>query len=286
MLSLSFTALSFAQAEPNSAREPALEVQTTVQPVFPPVEATDHAPVEAELTRLGLLGDAAQAAAEEAAEPKEWKSKFVVALTGSFGNVDTQSFTANVTSVREKDVHKTTLDAAYYYGASNGDRTDNKFTAGARHDWSVRDTPWFWFAQARYDYDEFQSWEHRISFHIGPGYKIIDRDDFKWSVRGGLGAIKEFGSDNEDWRLEALIGTDVDWKITETQNLKFSSTVYPDLNEAGEFRWTNALDWSVLLDKEANMSLTAGLRHEHQSQVSPGREHDDLKVFAGLQFDF
>ena len=34
------------------------------------------------------------------------------------------------------------------------------------------------------------------------------------------------------------------------------------------------------------MSLTLGLEHEYQSQIDPGRDHNDLRLIAGLQFDF
>ena len=48
---------------------------------------------------------------------------------------------------------------------------------------------------------------------------------------------------------------------------------------------TNA-GWKLDLDAETNMSLTAGLRWEHQSDVDPSSDEDDLDVFAGLGFDF
>ena len=34
------------------------------------------------------------------------------------------------------------------------------------------------------------------------------------------------------------------------------------------------------------MSLTAGMQHEHQTRVDPGREKDDFRLFAGVQYDF
>jgi hypothetical protein len=39
------------------------------------------------------------------------------------------------------------------------------------------------------------------------------------------------------------------------------------------------------MDEEMNLSLTAGVRHEHQSQVDPGDDKNDLRIYAGLQID-
>ena len=35
-----------------------------------------------------------------------------------------------------------------------------------------------------------------------------------------------------------------------------------------------------------NMNLTAGLAHEYQSQVDPGRKRNDLRVYAGISMEF
>jgi putative salt-induced outer membrane protein YdiY len=225
-------------------------------------------------------------AIEESETVKEWKSHFELGLAGAFGNTDTQSFHVGVTSKRESEKTRTGLDARYFYGASDGDRTENRFTAGIKHDWLVPDSQWFYFAQGRYDYDEFQNWEHRLSAHGGVGYDLITEEDMTLSLRAGLGVTKEFGSEDEDFRPEALFGADFTWQISERQAFEASSTIYPDLEEMGEFRLVNTAGWSLLLDEETAMSLSAGLQHEYQSDVDGDTKENDFRLFAGLQFDF
>jgi len=82
------------------------------------------------------------------------------------------------------------------------------------------------------------------------------------------------------------LGTDIRWKITEKQSLTISSTAYPDFNDPNDFRIVSSADWSLLIDVRADISLTAGLRHEYQSGVDPEIKHNDLQVFAGLKLDF
>lgn len=233
--------------------------------------------------------DAAPSAEAELPAPKPaptWKSRFTLAASGSLGNTDTQSFTAGITSRRESETMNTLFDTAYYFGARDGDRNENKFTAGLRNDWLMPDSPWFIFAQGRYDYDQFQSWDHRVSGHAGLGYQWIDDENFKLAFRAGLGAIKEWGSDNDNLRPEGLLGTDLWWRISEKQTFEFGATAYPDLDDGGEFRTVTRAAWNALIDESLNLSLSAGLLHEYQSQVDSGKKRNDLKIFAGLSFDF
>lgn len=223
---------------------------------------------------------------EPADEVSEWKSHLSLSTASSFGNTDTQVFQVGVTSLRERPADRTKLDALYYYGATSGDRSDNRFSAGFLHDWLMPDSPWLWFADGRYDYDEFQSWEHRINAHLGAGYQLVDEEDLQVTVRGGLGFVREFKSANQDWRPEALFGGDFTWQISEKQKLTGGTTIYPDLDDMGEYRVVSGLDWSMLLDEERAMSLKAGLAHEYQSTVAAGIDEHDLRLYAGLQFDF
>ena len=56
--------------------------------------------------------------------------------------------------------------------------------------------------------------------------------------------------------------------------------------ELGEYRWVNYAAWSMLVDEKTNLSLTAGVAHEFQSRVDEGRKHNDLRVFAGVDWAF
>lgn len=230
-----------------------------------------------EILRLAALQDE---------PPKEWKSHFTLGAAGSFGNTDTQSVNLSINSVRERENEVLKLDLSYFLGMTDGDRTDNRLTAGARQDWLIPDSRWLYFAQGRYDFDEFQSWDYRLGAHGGFGYRWIDEEDFKTTLRAGAGVNKEFNSEDDGARPEALFGISLVWTIGERQSFDLESMIYPDLKETGEFRFVTTANWSLVVDEESNISLTAGVFHEHQSEVDPGIEKDDVKIFIGLQFDF
>ncbi len=219
-------------------------------------------------------------------DPNDWKFHLDLGGTGSFGNTDTQAFRIAITGLRENEEERTALDTAYFWGATNGDLTTNKATAGILQDWFIPESRWSYFASLRYDFDEFQSWEHRLSAHGGVGYHLVDKETFDWMLRAGAGVTKEWHCEVDELSPEALLGTDLNWQIDERQSFIVATTLYPDLGDLGEYRWITDAKWSMLMAEQSNLSLSAGLHNEYQSAVDPGIKHNDLYVFAGLTLDF
>lgn len=223
---------------------------------------------------------------ETAAEEKAWRFKFLLGGAITDGNSESANLTTTFTAIREVPTMKTALDTGYFFSSSDGQESENRFTAGLRNDWLNPGSKWFYFADARFDNDEFQSWNQRVNGHIGIGYKLIEPPKFKLNLLAGIGAVKEWGSENEDVRPEALFGVEGAYEFADKHTLTFSSTVFPDLNELGEYRWVNAAGWSFLLDAESQLSLNAGVEHEYQSQVDPGRENNDIRATIGVALEF
>lgn len=219
-------------------------------------------------------------------EDKKWKSHVNLAFNGSFGNSDTQSLRVGGRSVRKTPDTRLRLDAVYYISTSDGERDDNDLTLGILHDWLISESPWFYFAQLRYDYDQFESWEQRIAAHTGPGYHLIAKEAFDLDLRAGIGPRKEFGSQDEDWKPEGLLGFDLEWEVTKRQSFDFNSTFFPIVSDLDDYRTRTTAHWVLKLTDDSDLSVTAGLTHEYQSVVDPGREKNDTKIFTGLQFGF
>ncbi|MFK7959330.1 MAG: YdiY family protein [Phycisphaerales bacterium] len=261
--------------------------------------AAANCPLDADSLTLQDHGDAGAAVAADLdgimlatmqdGEPMgapAWESKVVAGGSGSFGNTDTQDVFVTFATVQDRGDEKTTIDAGYFYGASDGDRTDNEFTAGIRNEWFMPDSPWSIFAQGRYEYDEFQSWEHRVSVAAGFGYTFVDTDETTFIGRIGIGGSHEFNGPDDDFKPEGLIGFDFRHKLSENTEFTADSTLYPDLGDIGEFRTISHAGISILLDEELNMSFNAGLEHEHQSEIPAPNEKNDYRVTFGLSFEF
>lgn len=244
------------------------------------LESAEAAEAVAEEETAAGVTDAAEAAEEPA-----WDFKLTLGFSFSDGNTENANFFGSFLATHETEAAKFVADAAYFYAQDSGDKSENRATVGARNDWFL-DERWIFFADARWEYDEFRSWRHRISGHVGLGYRLINEEDFKLTPRVGIGASKEFGSDRNEIIPEGLAGLDLEWNITENQSLVASTYYYPDLSDLGEFRWVNAAGWNIKIDKADGLSLTFGFLHDYQSQVDDGDDYNDFKLFGGLTFDF
>ncbi|QNN22120.1 DUF481 domain-containing protein [Planctomycetales bacterium ZRK34] len=229
---------------------------------------------------------AAKLKAEKAGFFPGWDSQLEAGFSGAEGNTEELNLYLRFATKHETDDTRTKIHARYFLSTQNGDRNESEAQAGITKDWFINDSPWFIFADATGDYDEFESWEYRAAGHVGLGYQLVRNEKFDWSVRGGIGAIKEFNSPNDDVRPEALAGTDLSWKINDRQTLNFSNYIYPDLDETGEFRNVTTADWAIKIDNVDNLSLKFGLANEYESNAPSDTDKNDLKYFGALVWGF
>lgn len=233
----------------------------------------------------------AEPAEPEAAPPPAgffdgWSSKLEIGFTFNDGNTENADLLVSFVSVKETETDRWKADTSYFLAFDSGDRTDNKFTAGLLKDWLIPDSKWFYWAKARYDYDEFKSWNQRVAASAGLGYHLIQEDDMTLDLRAGLGAAREFGSNDKNVKLEAPLGFDWDWKLTEQQSVGVEGWAYPDLTDLPEARYTLDVFWQVKLDFQKGLAFKLGLFDEYETQVDPGDEHNDIRIYGSLVYEF
>lgn len=218
--------------------------------------------------------------------PKPWTRQLEAGVSGTRGNSTTSNSRVAIVAVRKTARHELKLDAAHYFASSNRRTTKSKFTAGILNDWLKTDSPWLYFAGARVDQDEFQSWDRRISGHVGTGRKVLDGPSLKGKVRVGAGAAKEWGSNDDTIRPEAMLGGEIAWAVSERQKIAAATTLFPDLGDPGEFRALTTLEWATDIDRVQGLVLKLGLEHEYQTQTDPGVENGDLRFHSSLVLKF
>jgi putative salt-induced outer membrane protein len=215
-----------------------------------------------------------------------WSLATDFSITTSSGNTEEETTRFSAHLKRRLRAERLNLDMTYYHKTSDGDTTDNKFTAGVLQDWLNPGSRWFFFGLGRYDYDEFESWTHRGNIQFGPGYNLIDSDRMLLNLRAGAGGRKEWGSESDDPELEGLAGFDFEWKITKKQSFDTTVHYFPVLNDFDDYRTRSTLNWRYLLSKELNLSFIFGILHEFQSVVDPGEDDSDTRVHTGIQIRF
>lgn len=255
----------------------------TVTVPAPPAPAEAADAVEA---AAGEVPETPGAAPVADAKKADWDTKLNIGLNLAAGNTEQTGFAATVVTTRTTDATALTLDAGYFYASQDGDDTANRFTAGVNNDWLLPDSRWLVFAGGRYDYDDFRSFDYRVSANAGVGYEVIKRDKMQLTLRAGGGFFKEFGSGRNEIVPEGLLGADFNWEIADNQSLQFSTRIFPDLADGGEFRTFSTAGWKLDIDKDDGLSFSINAIHEYISSVDPGIEKTDLQLFAGLTYDF
>ena len=216
---------------------------------------------------------------------KGWDASVDFSLNTASGNVkNEQSARLGVDAERVTKSTRLAHDLSYYNKVSRGETTDNKLAYRIMHDWLVQESPWFYFVGGQFDYDEFMSWQQRVSAYAGPGYRLIDTDDMRFDVRVGLGTRKEWGSENDDFKLEAAEGVNFDWDVTSRQKITASTTVATVVGDLDDYRARSAAEWQFSFERDMALRFVMGIEHEYTSLVDPGDRHSDTRVYIGLRF--
>jgi putative salt-induced outer membrane protein YdiY len=215
-----------------------------------------------------------------------WKGSVEAGLNGSDGNTEQISFRIAARAKRTTERMETTVGASYQYATSSGVESENRFEAFGLNEWLNKGSRWRYFATGKYEFDEFQDWDHRLSGFVGVGYEFIKNDKTTLIGRAGLGGAYEIGGQNEEFNPEAMLGLDYTRKLTERQFLTASTEIYPNLSDFNEFRMVNRAGWQITVDPETNMFLRLGAEHRHDSDPGAGFKPNDLDYYLTLGWDF
>lgn len=215
-----------------------------------------------------------------------WTGTAQAGVSGSSGNSESLNARLSFDASRLTERTETFFDTSFTYETSDGEETTNRFEAGLRNDWLVPGSKWRYFAQARYENDQFQDWDHRISGFAGIGYEFIDNDKTSLIGRLGVGGSQTIGGEEENFRPEALLGLDLTHDLSDTTKFKAGTEVFPSLEDAGDFRANSYAGLSVMLDEDSNLSLNLGVEHRYDTDPGGEANRSDLDYFVTLGWSF
>ena len=225
-------------------------------------------------------------AQDDADEQPRWESRASLGLTGSEGDTRTQSLTARLRTRWRDDMRRIEAQAHYFFGRSDSRTSQNEAQAMINHDWLMPDSPWFVFARAQYDYNNFRVWQQRAAAYAGLGYAFVDTDDLELLGRAGAGATYEFKGGRK-WTPEALFGASVArWNITDNQTLTGSLTYYPNLENLDRYRLDANIEYTVTINTAEGLSLSVGAENQYESHPLDDGRRNNLTYYATLNLDF
>jgi putative salt-induced outer membrane protein YdiY len=278
------------------------ELPVELDPASPEAAAvtvSDEDTIVATPSFVSAAPDEAEAAVEEEIEEikpgllgtnllKGWDRLFTLGLYGSEGNTQSLDVTAALDLFYEDDNDRWTFDATWFYGKEDGNLTDNEVLVNLRKDWLLPDSRWFFFALGSYEYDDFEAYQHRVNVSVGPGYDFIKEDDLALRGLAGIGAYREFGSDDDDIHPEGLLGLEFMWKPLPGQTFNFSHFYYPELERFEELRSRHVTraEYMIDIDRDYGLSFKIGALNEYESQTDDDSFHNDFDYYAAIVYAF
>jgi hypothetical protein len=217
--------------------------------------------------------------------PKIWSGGFDFGINGVEGN--SQNFKFGVTSNAKRDTPTNvfTADLIYAFGHANNIRTENRFIGRSRFERKFGTSAWSWFVSDEVEYDQFKNFDIRVAAHTGTGYTWWKSDQGEFKTRLGMGTSRKIGSPENHFRVEMLLGSNFEVKLTERQKFITSIEVFPNVDRFEEFRAESRAAWEILLDPATKMLFKVGLVERYDSAPN-GRKPNDFEYFANLGWKF
>lgn len=213
---------------------------------------------------------------------KGWDKELDLGFHGKQGNSDNNNISVGLDLSYADDKQRWKIEGKYSLADSDGDTDSNDGYLSSHRDWLFTGSRWFAFTLGRYDFDQFESWRHRVYWGGGPGYHFLQAGPFTLDGRFALGGGYEFGDMHEFTPL-ALLSLEGKWKLSEVHSLSFSNTVLPRLDEA-EFLNRTAAEWKIRISEVDGLNLKLGL---HNAYDTDAQDKNNIFKYTGtLPLDF
>jgi len=237
-----------------------------------------------------------------------WSRNIGFGFGGASGNSNDASINASLGFKNENKKYRGVFASGYFYSTQNGIKNTNSFFAGYQHDFLFEESKWFLFGRGRYQFDEFQPWENRISGNGGVGYDFFNRK--KFDLRGEIGVGVAWISNNllnpgpppryqRTWTPEGVVGLSGAWRPFEGHAFTFGVTYFPNLIDWPEFRLLADAGYQIDISPIDGLALKFGMQDEYNSEtdttaVVPGtntvpprlQQKNNLKYYGNLVYEF
>ena len=215
-----------------------------------------------------------------------WDRRIHLGINGEQGDGGSLNVTAGIDFGYQDDWSRWKINGRYLFQDSEGEDDDsNNSRLDLRRDWLDPDSRWFRRLLGRHQFDDFESWKHRLTLFGGPGYHAFDTPTHKLDVAVGPGFSREFG-DSQANRGLAGLSLDYSWFVTEFLEFHATNTLFLEFApDAGSLQNLSRLVWTVALTDRPGLSLNLTLENEYDSNPEPDDQANDLKYFLTLGLD-
>ncbi len=217
--------------------------------------------------------------------PRLWTGGVEFGFNGSEGNSDNfrTRWGGNVKRETQDWIFKT--DGIYSIANANSIRSENRGLLNSRFELLKPKSPWSLFFSNTLEADEFKAYDLRVAPHAGLGYTWLKNDTSLLKNRLGAGGSWELGGPNNDFMPEALVGLEIEHKLTGRSRIVSAFDYFPDFRAFHEYRTEAKVHYEVLIDPEWNLTLKLGILDRYDS-TPEGKKPNDLDYFGVLLWKF
>lgn len=279
----------------NTSREQEQEADGEESDTDHPMEGVAMPATREPTTQPAVAANATQPTKKIPDEPRPkswfdgWKTKLVLRFDGrDRDNSGRDELTGRVGYEADRKTHEDRwkFDGSLRFDDYQDTGSRLRYDLGGLHDQYYVGTPWSMQVRSRFEYDQGKEWDYRASGDTSLGYDVIDTKTFLATVRGGFGFVQEIGAEAVPFRPEGLVGGELTWKITPTQELTGRADFFPDLTEVTSYRVVSSLVWQIKVKQTDRMSFRLGAENEYESNPRGDGSRNTLHYFGAVVFEF
>jgi hypothetical protein len=212
-----------------------------------------------------------------------WQKGLGIGLSGSQGQTEDINLRVNARLLSDTDRFRHKLLATYLYRESEGDNTDNEASLDGEESFKFEDSAFFLMATGRYDYDEFEAWDHRVALSVGPGYQFFDTERFKLRSSIGAGVAHTWEGENST-EPEGLMRVEASYDWQNGVTFGTEHTWYPSLEDFPDSRVISSADIVTDIGDEGGFVMSFGVDNEYDSQAIGNNYDFKYHALIGHQF--
>jgi len=228
---------------------------------------------------------------EEEAIPEEikveWKREVETGYNLVTGNTERSNFIVAGLINRKTDRHEITLKGNFNYTSSDEKMDGQTWYTMARYAYSFgKARKWFNFYKFEADHDKFANIDYRLIPSTGIGYWFFNQDPFKAEADIGVGyEYTEYNDDTDNSETVTVIPhAYAEWNIYKDMRLSEDITVYPTLDDFGEYRLiSTTIFTNPITDK---LAFRVSYINKYNSDPADDAEKHDMELNSSLAYKF
>ena len=214
-----------------------------------------------------------------------------IGLNGAAGDTETLDLVGGYDAKREWGLYSAFTDLDYFYSRANVATTKNRLYSLSRFERAIVGTPYSWFVDGWFEYDQFKPYDVRIAAHAGLIRTFIKSDRQLLRGLAGFGAAKTYGGVAEsDLKAEPEFGALYELKINPRQKFYTSALYYPELGDPSLFRLNIKAGWEVKISDTRDIALRLWAFNRYDNTeltiVAPNVNPNALDYAASIVWGF